>query len=446
MKYSLESFKKMVLLKKKEMIILVIIITIVSIGAFSYFKSKQVSGKQFSVSKVLKSNITASSTVTGKIESNYRNDIVLNSTQKVLKIYINEGDQVKKGDLLVQLDSTDFENQLEKEKLNLANANLILREYSGTGILAEKSASQNAFIQAKSTLENSQRNYEDLSKKYDQSNTLFEQGYISRNEYDSAKKAMEDGASALNNAKASLNNAEISFNSINNTSNNKILTQRNQIALIEKNIDSLNKKIGDSLIKSNIDGKVTKIDAKENQFPNNGDSIIVDDLSQNRIRVDLSQNDALKVAIGQKTNIKIKGLNNTYSGVVTEIGQLAQKENSNGATEQEYKVKVIVTMDKADEKIKAGYDSEVQFIFDEKPSALVIGFDSIRQDKSSGKKYVYSIDSNSKVSKKYITTGIESDYYVELKDGLKEGEKYILNPTEDLKEGDFVSESSVNMK
>ena len=63
-----------------------------------------------------------------------------------------------------------------------------------------------------------------------------------------------------------------------------------------------------------------KIDAKENQFPSNVDQIIIDDVSQYKVVVELKQYDALKVAKGQKANIKIKGATDSYSGIVTEIG------------------------------------------------------------------------------------------------------------------------------
>ena len=52
------------------------------------------------------------------------------------------------------------------------------------------------------------------------------------------------------------------------------------------------------------------------------------------------------------------------------------------------------------------------------------------------------MDSTNKVSKKYITIGIESEYYVEIIEGLEQEERYVLNPPESLVEGDFVSQGS----
>ena len=73
----------------------------------------------------------------------------LNSSQKVLKIAVQEGQVVKKGDVLLVLDSSDYENQLEKLQINLENAKLTLNQMVQTGIAAEKSASENSLSQAK---------------------------------------------------------------------------------------------------------------------------------------------------------------------------------------------------------------------------------------------------------------------------------------------------------
>ena len=248
-----------------------------------------------------------------------------------------------------------------------------------------------------------------------------------------------------------MKNAENSLRDTNNSSENKIISQKNQIALIQKDIDDYKKKIDDSKIIANIDGKVIKIDAKENQFPSSGDQIIIDDISKYKVVVDLKQYDALKVKKGQKANIKLKGAKDSYIGTVLEIGEFAEAKTTSVGSDQEYKVKVSVVIDSPKEEVKAGYEADVQFIFQQKEDSIAIGFDGIKEDKSTGKKYVYVVDSDNKILKKYINTGIESEYYVEITEGLEENESYILNPPESLVEGDLViqgisSKTSGNQK
>lgn len=436
---------------KKTIGAVVSVVLIALIIIVYVMKSSSVKPKQVTIEKVAKGTVTETATATGNIESKYRTNIALNSSQKVIKIEAKEGQLVKKGDLLLELDSSDYQTKLEKQLINIENANLTLNQMTETGVQAEKSVSENSYSQAKYNLENAQRKYDDYKKKYAQNEALFTSGAIAQNEFDEVKKNLEDASTGVKSAEDSLKNAENALRDTNNSSENKIISQKNQIALIQKDIDDYKKKIEDSKITANIDGKVIKVDAKENQFPSSGDQIIIDDVSQYKVAVDLKQFDALKVKKGQKANIKIKGAKDSYNGTVSEIGEFAEAKTTSGGSDQEYKVKVSVVIDSPKEEVKAGYEADVQFIFQQKEDSVAIGFDGIKEDKSTGKKYVYVVDSNNKILKKYINTGIESEYYVEITDGLEENESYVLNPPESLVEGDLViqgisSKTSANQK
>ena len=86
---------------------------------------------------------------------------------------VSEGQQVKKGDILVKLDTLEYDDQLEKQKINLANAQSTLRQLLNSGIANDKSNAQNTVSQAQITLENAQRSYEDANNKFKQSEALF---------------------------------------------------------------------------------------------------------------------------------------------------------------------------------------------------------------------------------------------------------------------------------
>lgn len=422
--------------KKKIGIILVGIIVL--IGAVYAFKNNGPKPKQVTIDKTVKRTIAETATSTGNIEAKYRSNIALDSSQKVIKIAVKEGQIVKKGDLLLELDSSDYQTKLDKALINLENANLTLNQMLETGIASEKSASENSYSQAKYNLEIAQRKYDDLKKKNEQNEELFASGAIAQSQLDESRKNLNDAETGVKSSEDALKNAEKSMKDTNNSSEIKIENQRNQIALIQKDIDDYKKKIEDSKIKSNIDGKVIKINAKENQFPNKGDEIIVDDISQYKVVVDLKQYEALKVQKGQKANVNIKGSKNNYTATVDEIGELAEAKTTSGGSGEEYKVQVSVVIDDPKEEIKAGYESDVQFIFIKKSNCITVGFDGIKEDKKTSEKYVFVVGNDNKVSKRYIKTGIEGEYYVEITEGLEEDEEYILNPPESILEGDLV--------
>ncbi|MBC2580212.1 efflux RND transporter periplasmic adaptor subunit [Clostridium sp. DJ247] len=435
MKFNKSVFK----INKRVIIIAVVIIVVIGMVVSSYTKAKNNKAKLVTTSKVSTKKVVQTVSVTGNIEAKYRNTIALNPSQKVVKVLVNEGQQVKKGDILVQLDISDYESQLGKAKITLDGAQSTLKQLMSTGAVADKSNAENSVAQAQALLENSQRNYDDANKKFQQSQSLMNAGAISQNDYDAAKKTLEDVASTLKSSQAALTNSKNILNNINTSSADKITNQRNQVSLVQADIDNLNKKIEDSNIRANTDGIVVKMDAKENQTPGTGDMIIIDDTSLFKISADISQYDAVKISKGQKASIKLKGSDKKYTGTVTDIGQLAQVK-SNG-TDQEYKVNIKITMDNSDESLKAGYEADADITLSEKDKVLAIGFDSIKEEKANAKKYVYTVSKDNKVSKKYIQTGLETDYDVEVTSGLSEGDRYIANPPETLHEGDKVSDA-----
>ena len=221
MTWEIIAYKK-ITWNKKTITIGICIVFLAAIGITYTIKNNSVKPKEVTIEKATKMTLTETTTATGNIEAKYRNNTVLNSSQKVLKIEVQEGQLVKKGDVLLVLDSSDYENQLEKLKINLENAKLTLNQMVETGIAAEKSASENSLSQAKYNLENAQRKYDDYKKKYEQTEALFTSGAIAKNEFEEAKKNAEDAATNLKSAEDSLKNAENILNDTNNSSESKI--------------------------------------------------------------------------------------------------------------------------------------------------------------------------------------------------------------------------------
>jgi multidrug efflux pump subunit AcrA (membrane-fusion protein) len=110
---------------KKTKVIALCMVLVGVIGITYTLKNNKIKPKEVTIEKVIKRNLTETTIATVNIEAKYRNNIILNSMQKVLKIGVQEGQAVKKGDVLLVLDSSDLENQLQKFQINLENAKLI---------------------------------------------------------------------------------------------------------------------------------------------------------------------------------------------------------------------------------------------------------------------------------------------------------------------------------
>ena len=257
--------------------------------------------------------------------------------------------------------------------------------------------------------------------------------------YDAAAKAISDGLNSVRSAEVSLSNAESMATFTDATAGEKVSNQSGQIDLLKADIQYLNDKIAESDLKANVDGVVTKMDVKANEFPNAGDAIVVDGATEYVISLAISQFDSVNIRVGQKAAFKVKGIAKEYEGVVSEIGQLAEKSLT--SADQDSKVTVKVTITNPDENIKVGYEADAEIILDEKLATLQVNYEAVQIEENTGEKYVFTVGRTNKTEKRYVETGLETDYNIEVLNGLVEGERYIANPDNTITSGVTVKDT-----
>jgi len=259
--------------------------------------------------------------------------------------------------------------------------------------------------------------------------------------YEAAVKAISDGEKAVRSAEIALSNLQTTATFSSATAEERISNQKDQIALLKTDIAYLNKKIEECDLKANVDGIVTKMGVAANEYPEVGDAIIVDGATEFVVKLAVSQYDSVNMRVGQKAIVKVKGVAKEYEGVVSEIGQLAEKSAT--SADQDAKVAVKVTLTDPDENIKVGYEADAEIITVEKLGALRVNFEAVQIEADSEKAYVYVVDSRNRVEKRYIETGLETEYDIEIVDGLVEGERYVADPTKEIVAGVKVRDSGV---
>ncbi len=75
---------------------------------------------------------------------------------------------------------------------------------------------------------------------------------------------------------------------------------------------------------------------------------------------------------------------------------------------------------------------------EERLNTAAVGFESVLEDEE-GKRYVFTVVNN-KAVKRFVKTGLETDFDIQVLEGLKTGEQYIKNPPSTLKDGDPVKQ------
>lgn len=428
--------------KKKVIVFSIIIVAVLAMVAFSINSAKP-KLKEVAVKNVEAKDLSQTISVTGNIKANNSEQIALLSNAKVLNVFAKEGQIVAKGTPILKLDAKDYEYQLQKAKLNLELSTMNLNRLLDSNALNDKRGLENALKQAQLNLDSANKNYDKAKKELENNKVLYENGYISQDEFDRYKKATDDAQNQISLLEIQLTNANNSLSNFDVDKSYQIQQQQKQLEMNKSDLANINAKISDSTVKSSIDGMIVKLNAKENQYPDQSSSLItIQDLSSYKLNIEVSQYDAVIVSLGQKSNIKIKGLDKKYTGTITYIGSAAELKQS--GTNLEPKVAVEITIDNPDEKIKAGYEADAEIVLNEKPSILAVNFESVLKD-ADGRKYVFVVEGN-KAVKKYVTTGLETDFDIEIKDGLKSGETYITNPPEGLVDGEIIKTPGGNKK
>lgn len=141
-------------MKKKTKILLGVILSllIVAAGAGIWWQSrtaaKSSTQQNFTVARVTRGNIAVSLTGTGTLEPLEQEQIFLKNSGTVKKVYVKQGDQVKKGDLLYELEDKELTIALQKAQLDLQQKQQDLEKTEKAMQQAEITAPSDGVIKA----------------------------------------------------------------------------------------------------------------------------------------------------------------------------------------------------------------------------------------------------------------------------------------------------------
>ncbi len=136
------------------------------------------------LAKVETGSIARSVVATGKVEPLSKVDIKSKASGLIKYLYVNAGDRVREGQLLVELDKETLEAQLKEAKGVLNSAESSLQEMQSQGKTFEANL-------RKAQLEAENKDYEFLKAEHKRQQELFSQGLISRSDIDSMDQKMQ---------------------------------------------------------------------------------------------------------------------------------------------------------------------------------------------------------------------------------------------------------------
>ncbi|MHB0972439.1 MAG: efflux RND transporter periplasmic adaptor subunit [Thermoanaerobaculia bacterium] len=273
------------------------VIVVLALGGGFIVKSRQKKLVEVTTAKVERADIVSKVSANGKIEAKRKVDLSAHVMGQIVNLAVREGDVVKKGDFLLQIDKTQL-------------------EASAAGAAASLSAMFNDRDAAQAAMEERARDFARAKKNYDEK-------IVPLAEYERARTALDA-------ARANLAAAE-----------NRISQSRAALAGAR---DTLSK----TTLTAPMAGIVTRLPVEEGEVAvigtmNNPGTVLltISDMSEVEAVMEVDETDIPNVKIGQVANVTIDAYpNRTFAGHVTEVGSSPITSLTSGAEAINFEVKI----------------------------------------------------------------------------------------------------------
>jgi HlyD family secretion protein len=421
-------------MKKKTLIIIVsaivVLLVLLVVGKKQGWIGSDSDSTKVELTEIVPIEIIETVAATGKIQPEVEVALSSEVSGEIIELPIKEGQQVKKGDLLVKINPDLIQAAVSQSQAGLQNVRAQLS-------------------QAEANLKNAQLNY-------NRNKELFEKGVISKSEWD---RSVNEYESAQANKQAAYYSVQSAAANLKQSRDN---LQRTTIyAPMDGTISKLSVELGERVV-GTAQMAGTEI-------------VRVADLNNMEVEVDVNENDIVKVALQDSTIVEVDAyLKREFKGVVTEIANSAENAISvDQVTNFKVKVRILpesyadLTEGKPDyySPFRPGMTATVDIITEKKNdvtgvpiSAIVIKTDTSCTKTYKPKKKVTEgeqekfecvfVKVGEEAKLRIVTTGIQDDSNIEITSGLNEGDIVITGPyntvTKTLDCGDKVSEAEDN--
>jgi len=307
---------------------------------------------------------------------------------------------------------------------------------------------------------------------YDRNKQLYDDKVISKSEFEQYETQYRTAQSQYNAAQQNIRSL-------------KAATQSTRTSLV-----AANKNLGRTTLVSPMNGVISSLNVKKgervagNSFTLGTEMMRVAEMSMMEVRVDVGENDIVKVNIGDSADIEVEAYNNRkFKGVVT---QIASSTKTNAATSSSdvtnYEVRIRIDSSSyrdladpskakrfpfrpgmnasADIKTKRkddvvsvpiaavaarvkGSDKSVADEKKEKEKSKTSSSDDVNISGDEIEEVVFIVKQDGTVEKRTVTTGVQDMNFIEITSGLKDGEQIVTAPfdavNKTLKSGDKVT-------
>jgi HlyD family secretion protein len=379
------------------------------------------------IEAVQKRDLVASVTASGQVSPHTKADLAADITGRVVKLAVKEGDYVKEGDFLLQIDPQQYQAQLAQSEAQVANA-----KASETQAMANLTQAQ-ANLRRQSEIKKSNPNL------------------VSADQMEQLKTAVDVDAAMVD---AARHNTDMAKAGVDNA---KVLLDKTTIrAPLSGRITSLIIQNGETAIQGNLNKDAATL-------------MTISDMTVLETKVKVDETDVSRIAVGDSAIIQLDAFpDTTFLGKVVEISNSSVKGTATTTGDQAIDYQVTIRLLNPPKDTKPDFSATAKIITDTRKQVLSIPIIAltVRENeavpktdsapvpgsktsngKTVGKKDVegvFVVGPDNKVTFKPVKVGIAGEKDFEVLSGLTDGERIVggtYQAIRDLKDGTVVKDS-----
>ena len=422
-------------MRKRLKWILIIVALLAAVLIIAKVTSKD-KAEKVAIEKVTRRTIIETVNASGKIYPEVEVKISPDISGEITDLDVQEGDSVKRGQVLARIFSDIYALQRD-EAASRVNQSVASVDNSTAALEALKA------------------NLELAQQTYDRNKKLYDDKVISRAE-------LEQFETTLRSARSNYNAALQNIKSL------KANVQSTQVGLSKANKD-----LSRTVLTAPMDGVISSLQVKQgervagNSFNIGTEMMTVADMSVLEVRVDVGENDIVKVSIGDSADVEVDAYNNRkFKGIVTKIASSTKSSSTLASTNDvtNYEVRIRLIKDSyqdlasktfpfrpgmnASADIKTRRVENILAVPINAVNARVKGSDKSIADKKKEEtegrededqrsslayddeleEVVFVLKADGTVEKRVVRSGIQDITYIEILSGLKEGEEVVSDP------------------
>ena len=374
--------------------IVVIFILVIVLGLFVRIVSDSKKDNGYTLAKVKIGNIDEIVSESGNIVSSNKTDIYSPSNGIVKEIFVENGDFVKRGDKLFEVQSTATEQEKQAAQANYLAAVSALNSANANADSLQ-SAMFSQWQTFKETAESDRYENSDGSPRYDERSKA--EFHITEKNWTAAEKNFKNAQTAIASAQANANSA-------------KLLLDATKDAVVKATADGYAENISVS--------KGTGVSVNQALAPTNPVLTLVGD-AKTEVALKLGESDVVKVEPGQEVDLDINAVKNKiYKGKV-------MRADSVGTLDQGVvKYNAYIEILNPDKNLKQGMNTDADIKTKSVKGVLIVPNSAVKPYQ--GGRAVRVVDSRSKEPKFIpVKIGLKGQSHTQITEGLKEGQEVI---------------------